>query len=628
MIHYDSKTNIALCDPEKDPFKGLSITSEQLTIALEHYILSASGWRNIFAQDKDVESLSTEITITDSYIIGIMALSFAQFMAEKRECTIAELTLLVAADTRPTGPAIADIFIRVLLSLGVTVRYVFISAAPEAFAYSELSIEIDGFIYISASHNPVGYNGIKYGMGGKVLGSDDAGQLIKEFLRLCKDSKSIESIPSLSKAMPVNTYEELLRRVDQYKAEAIDLYRMFTASVASGSLGICNQDQIYNTIRQLADTTGAGVVIDFNGSARTLSIDRDLLTSMGVSVETINDEPGIFAHRIVPEGKSLIPCKELLEASYASDPSYMFGYLPDCDGDRGNIVYIEESTGKAVILEAQEVFALVVLSELSFITLAEPKARHAVVVNGPTSMRVDEIASAFGAELFRAEVGEAHAVSLAERKREEGYIVRILGEGSNGGNITHPAAVRDPLNTALSLLKLMALTGDSNQEGLFRHWCEVSNQLDAYHDHFSLSDIIRTLPSFTTTSAYEDRAILRIRTTDQEQLKSSYEELFTAYWDEHEEDFKQRGIFSYQEINTTGMKEILGRGISSRPDSSTGGLKILFLDERSRPTDFIWMRGSKTEPVFRVLADVRGDATEKEEWLLGLHKRLIAQADK
>ncbi len=628
MIYHDSVTNIRLSDSKKDPFADMPMSMETLTTALRPYILSASGWRNVYAVDKNTESLTPEISLADSFLTGIMALSFAQFMAEKRECKISELTLLIASDTRPTGPAIADIFIRILLALGVTIRYIFISAAPEAFAYSGLSFELDGFIYISASHNPVGYNGIKYGIGGKVLGAIEASRLIDTFKGLCADPHSIELIPSLSQKMPIDKYEAVLGSIDQYKAEAIDLYRMFTGSVSAGSLGICNQDQIYNTIRQFADTTGAGVVIDFNGSARTRSIDRDLLTSMGVSVETINDQPGLFAHRIVPEGKSLIPCKELLESTYASDPSYLFGYLPDCDGDRGNIVYIDETTGKAKILEAQEVFALVVLSELSFITLADPDANHAVVVNGPTSMRVDQIAKAFGAEVFRAEVGEAHAVSLAESKRESGFVVRILGEGSNGGNITHPAAVRDPLNTALSLLKLMAFRGDSNQEGLFKHWCEVSGQLDSYHEHFTLSDIIETLPLFTTTSAYEERAILRIRSTDQETLKNAYERLFSEYWETHRQEFSSWGISSYQEINTTGMQEIVGSGKTARPDSSTGGLKIQFSDENSQPVAYIWMRGSKTEPVFRVLADVKGSDLKKEEWLLNLHKELIARADR
>ena len=145
--------------------------------------------------------------------------------------------------------------------------------------------------------------------------------------------------------------------------------------------------------------------------------------------------------------------------------------MPDNDGDRGNIVYINDRTGCAEILEAQEVFALSVLSELEFMkqtaaaaqgASAAPGAKLAVAVNGPTSMRIERIAEAYGVEVFRAEVGEANVVNLAAEKRAEGFEVRILGEGSNGGNITHPATVRDPLNTIFALIKLIAFGGFSS----------------------------------------------------------------------------------------------------------------------------------------------------------------------
>ena len=129
--------------------------------------------------------------------------------------------------------------------------------------------------------------------------------------------------------------------------------------------------------------------------------------------------------------------------------------MPDCDGDRGNIVYWDEKQKKAVILKAQEVFSLSVLAELTYSIWQhgeEKDFKPAVVVNCPTSMRINEIASALGAEVFRAEVGEANVVNLAREIRSQGYTVRILGEGSNGGTITYPAAVRDPLNTIFALL--------------------------------------------------------------------------------------------------------------------------------------------------------------------------------
>ncbi len=59
--------------------------------------------------------------------------------------------------------------------------------------------------------------------------------------------------------------------------------------------------------------------------------------------------------------------------------------------------------------------------------------------------------------MFRAETGEANVVNLAEMLRSEGWVVSILGEGSNGGNITHPSKVRDPLSTLGAMIRLLRL---------------------------------------------------------------------------------------------------------------------------------------------------------------------------
>jgi len=629
MLHLDAATHTPIADTAIDPLAGTHLSDESLASVREHYILSSSGWRGIFASDGDPESTVATISSEDTMHCGIMAYSFATFLQQELKDLEGSPSILVALDSRPTGPAMAHIVMRVLLSMGIRPIFTYIAAAPEAMAYSALSFDIDAFIYISASHNPVGYNGMKFGFKGSVLGPDHSARLIDSFLNACSDDQMPERILQLSAAAPQQTLDEVLNETVSRKDESLDYYRMFTGSVASGSLYICSQDQVFNTIHAYADTCGIGIVCDFNGSARTRSIDRNLLSTLGITTTIINDTPGVFAHRIVPEGRSLDQCRAALEAAYADDPGYLFGYVPDCDGDRGNIVYMDERSGQAKILEAQELFALCVLSELAYtVARTDMGQQLAVAVNGPTSMRIDAIAAVFGAQVFRAEVGEANVVQLAAGLRDQGYTVRILGEGSNGGNITHPAAVRDPLNTIFSLLKLITFRDQSDQKGLFRLWCERSGQLDAYTDTYSLSDIIETLPRYITTSAYEDRAVMHIATADHEQLKQRYEQLFAAYWEAHAQEFGKLGIASYQEFNTTGTQEISGSGRTARPDSSSGGLKIIMYDPEGQPTDFIWMRGSKTEPVFRILADCAGTGSERENWLLDLHRQLILEADR
>ena len=75
------------------------------------------------------------------------------------------------------------------------------------------------------------------------------------------------------------------------------------------------------------------------------------------------------------------------------------------------------------------------------------------------------------------------------------------------------------------------------------------------------------------------------------------------------------------------MEEKEGIGPAYRSGKETGGLKILFQDESGKDTAYIWMRGSKTEPVFRILADVEGESPKFEAWLLDWQRKLIQKAD-
>ena len=331
--------------------------------------------------------------------------------------------------------------------------------------------------------------------------------------------------------------------------------------------------------------------------------------------------------------------------------------MPDCDGDRGNIVYWDEIEQKAKVLRAQEGFALSVLSELAYSAyqaqfsqgcgLAKKAElflsgkngqtgsffggqKVGVAVNGPTSMRIEEIAHAFKAEVFRSEVGEANVVNLAREKRSEGWTVRILGEGSNGGNITHPAAVRDPLCTIFALVKLLILKDDQTngvlRKGLFHLWCEASGQMEKYKENYTLRDIIETLPVYTTTGVSEERAVLQIKTADHGILKANFQKIFENQWNLHKNELKELyGFESYVAVRTNGTVET--KNIDDYSQSGKGGLKIIFYDETEKPVAFMWMRGSGTEPVFRVMCDVKGNKPKEEQKLLEWETKMILRAD-
>ncbi|NLJ45873.1 MAG: hypothetical protein GX430_04870, partial [Treponema sp.] len=57
-----------------------------------------------------------------------------------------------------------------------------------------------------------------------------------------------------------------------------------------------------------------------------------------------------------------------------------------------------------------------------------------------------------------------------------------------------------------------------------------------------------------------------------------------------------------------------------------GGLRIQFRDGSGLPSGFLWMRGSGTEPVLRIMADLRGRDPEGEAWLLEWQRELVKTA--
>ena len=239
-------------------------------------------------------------------------------------------------------------------------------------------------------------------------------------------------------------------------------------------------------------------------------------------------------------------------------------------------------------------------------------------------MRIEEIAHTLGAEVFRAEVGEANVVNLAREKRAEGFNVRILGEGSNGGTITYPASVRDPLNTIFAILKLLLMKDNA----LFKNWCEKAHK--DYKENYSLTDILDTIPKYTTTGVTESRALLKIKSENHSKLKKSFQEYFEKEWNEKKEHLKKSfGITDYEVSITNGTKE--RNHINDFSQSEKGGLKIIFKDSSSKNLAFIWMRGSGTEKVFRILCDVKGNdekSVKMEKELLEWETSLIEKADK
>jgi phosphoglucomutase len=639
-------TGFPVGDPDIIPLsRGRLPSSEDMARAAAPLILSASGWRKVFAADGGEESQGESLSAADLVLAGAAALAFGEMLRARAGKT--DPAVIVGIDSRPTGPAIADAMIRVFAGMGLRPRYLFIVPAPEIMAYAARAVALpqeheeraEGFCYVSASHNPVGYNGIKFGLGGGVLSAAEIKPVIESYTSLIADRATTGRVLGLMEAVDRHALGRLYAEVSAWKRRSVSAYTLFAREVVTGLSNLEEQEALLSRMADEAAARAVGVVAELNGSARCLSIDRDFLEGLGVIVRSVNDRPREFAHRIVPEGESLAQAASELEASREDDPAFALAYVPDCDGDRGNLVRYDRDSGKAVPLPAQEVFALACVAELAALVatgglrLDEAGAARdkvAVVVNDATSMRVEAIARAFGAEVFRAETGEANVVGLAAALREKGYTVRILGEGSNGGNITHPSKVRDPLATLGAALKLLLLRGDEDRgapEGLFHIWMRLAGRLGDYDPDFDLGDIIASLPAFATTSVFEPRAALKVNSNDHAALKARYAAIFAREWESRKTSLGERfGVTSWEALATKGTSEFaVGSDFAS---SGSGGLRIVFKDKSGAAKAFLWMRGSGTEPVFRVMADIDGGAPADEEELLGWQTAMVREADR
>jgi phosphoglucomutase len=140
-----------------------------------------------------------------------------------------------------------------------------------------------------------------------------------------------------------------------------------------------------------------------------------------------------------------------------------------------------------------------------------------------------------------------------------------------------------------------------------------------------LADIVRTLPKYFSTALYEQRSLVEIRSGDHDRLKSRYEEILSSRWPEFEPELSRRmGITGYRIVQYEGTRTIHGPG--QRSWGGQGGFKVILTGRDGREIGFLWMRDSKTEPVFRVMADI-STSREDEKYLLELHRGILVQAD-
>ena len=583
-VYFDDITGEYLGSPCNSLIVSKHIDKEALKKALDKYILSISGWRAVVAESGREEDSSCSVADVDITLAAIFSYSFLKFLGFKSR-------VLVGRDARPTGRVLGEAAVRTLLHFGADVEYIATSSAPEIMAYSKDGF--DGFFYISASHNPIGHNGYKFGFDGGVYSKPEVEKVKANLFEALESQSIIDEIVSVLSSES-NDSSSVLECHKINKEKSLAYYEAFAIKTAGDEFSLKKP---------------IGIVADFNGSARSRSIDVHFLRSHGIKVHALNDQPGQIVHGIVPEGDNLKLCRDTLASMHDKDSTFVLGYVPDNDGDRGNLVYYSRKNKRAELLGAQQVFALI-----SLIDLAEDSLygrRSAVAVNGCTSLIIEDIAARLGATVFHSDVGEANVVNLAAKLRKEGYSVKAAGEGSNGGVIEYPAKVRDPMNSIMTILKLYY---DERLLNKIEETLGISNA--------ELSDVIEALPEYVTTSAFSSDGVMHVKVDDFDVFKKRYERNFR---ESYKAMLEELGFDGYRVLQYEGDEEFVGEGEEHRPKNSTGGYRVELI-RNNKSEAFLWLSKSRTEALIRLMVDVKGNDVVLHDKLLAFQHSLIEKS--
>ncbi len=318
--------------------------------------------------------------------------------------------VLVGSDTRPSRHMVAQAVTAGLLSTGAEVVELGICPVP-SIQYMVKKTKAFGGIAITASHNPIEWNALKFiGPEGLFLNQYRAEEVLDiyhqgEFRRVSDaEVKGVRQDPGACAAH----LEGILRYVDR-NAIARRKFRVAIDCV-----------------------NGAGAVAT-----------PQLLEALGcecVAINTSVNEP--FPHSPEPIAENL---QDLARA--AREAKVDIAFAQDADADRLAIV----SAKRGVIGEEYTV-SLAVKQVLK-------RVKAPVVINLSTTMLVEDIAAAAGVEVYRAKVGE---INVTEKLLS---VDGAVGGEGNGGVIIpaiHPC--RDSFAGIAVILQLLAEEGKSLEE--------------------------------------------------------------------------------------------------------------------------------------------------------------------
>jgi len=364
----------------------------------EQLIISVSGMRGIIG-----ENLTASIAVEYGSAFGTYLKNRPR--RDAQHAAHGTISVCIGMDSRPSGEMLKSAVAAGLCAAGIDVIDLGIVTTP-CVGVMVRELAAAGGVVITASHNPIAYNGIKLLLDNGVAPPAPEAEKIKR----CFLEKNLALADSVHCGRV--TYSD--------KTDAMHIDKV---------LAIVDKDAIAaKEFRVVLDSV--------NGAGGRVT--KKLLAEFGCQVTAINDEPtGLFAHGPEPTAANLTGLCDAVKAQVAD-----IGFAEDPDADRLAIVdengtYIGEEYTLA--LAAKYIFS---------------KAAGNAATNFSTSRMIDDVVGKAGGRVIRTAVGEAN---VAAAMFENDCI--IGGEGNGGVIDLRVGPVRDSLVGIALVMQLMAETG-------------------------------------------------------------------------------------------------------------------------------------------------------------------------
>ncbi len=373
-------------------------------------IISISGLRGIIG-----ESLTPQVAAEYGMAFGTFLVSGHQKESPPKVC--------IGRDSRPSGPMVAAALSGGLMAAGCDIVDIGIVTTPGT-ALMIRHLGCDGGVVLTASHNPVEWNGIKLlRHDGIAFPAEQARQIQQMY------------------------YDQQFRLMDSLHVGSAAMDSRAHAVHIDTVLRICDKNLIASKRFKvvLDSVNGAGCVAT-----------AQLLSELGCELVHINDRPtGIFAHTPEPTAENLADLGPVVTKNKA-----VVGFAQDPDADR--LAVLDEHG-----VYVGEEYTLALAAKYMF-----SKRKGKAAANLSTSRMIDAIAEAAGCSVIRTPVGEAHVANtmIAEE-------CVIGGEGNGGVIDLRVVPVRDSLVGIAMILQLMAETGKTISP--------LVSEIPSYHMHKS-----------------------------------------------------------------------------------------------------------------------------------------------